>query len=254
MDNTIIYLTDNILAEPLASRVREILTEKACGIPIISISQEPLDYGTNICVGKIGRSWLSLYKQLQEGLEAATAKNIVIAEHDCCYSEEHLNWTPPRDDTFYYNHNHWLVQWGGNHPELNGMYSYWPRRYALSQLVCNRELLLRSTTERLSFIEKGFLITKGLKGAGEPGVNDAEAIETPLQAAARRAASGRAITSPTLAGYLTHYNAEPFKTVNPTLDIRHSTNFTGPKRGKNRCYELPYWGKFDELMQETARV
>jgi hypothetical protein len=36
----------------------------------------------------------------------------------------------------------------------------------------------------------------------------------------------------------------------PNLDIRHGSNFTGPKRGKDRCYELLYWGKFDDVIGE----
>lgn len=48
--------------------------------------------------------------------------------------------------------------------------------------------------------------------------------------------------------YTTRYNSESFMTTLPNLDIRHSTNFTGPKRGKKRCYELTYWGSFKEII------
>jgi hypothetical protein len=44
------YLTDNTLAEPLASKVREILVKEAQDIPIVSVSQKPISLGQNVCV------------------------------------------------------------------------------------------------------------------------------------------------------------------------------------------------------------
>jgi hypothetical protein len=252
MDNTILYLTDNSLSTDLALQAQDILVNEARGIPIVSVSQKPIELGTNICVGEIGRSWLSLYKQMLAGLNAITTKYVVIAEHDCLYSNEHLSWTPPSDDTFYYNHNHWLVQWGGNHPELNGMYSRISGRVALSQLISNKELLKESIQERLSLLEKGFLISKGLTGAGEPGVVDNKAV-VDLETARRLASCGRAVQlQGHIGNYLKQYTCSTFKTVIPNIDIRHNSNFTGARRGKDRCYELPYWGKFEDVINNSV--
>jgi len=242
MDKTILYITDNTLDETLAKKCREVLLREAGDIPIISISQKPIDLGTNICLGEIGRSWMSLYKQQLAGLKEAKTKYISIAEHDCLYTREHFEWMPPKDDVFYYNQNCWFVQWGGNHPELNGMYStYWEERYALSQLVCNRELYIKAIEERIYMFKNGL---KAITNAGEPGVCKE------LGKVYKLAISG---SSAHLSGYmerhLSKFNAETFKTINPNLDIRHKTNFTGPKRGKNRTYKLPYWGKFNEIMK-----
>ena len=242
---TIIYLTDNTLAEPLASRVRELLVREAHDIPIISVSQKPIELGTNICLGEIGRNWLSLYRQMMAGIEATQTPFVAIAEHDCLYTHEHLSWIPPTSDRFYYNHNFWLVQWGNGHPELAGMYSHWPNRYALSQLVCSRDLLKASIKERLALLENGYVMAKGLAGAGEPGVVDAKA----LVKAQNAAVSGKPIQLQRyLHGCFTEYKSEVFKTELPNLDIRHGGNFTGPKRGKERTYDLPYWGNFKEVM------
>ncbi len=51
-----------------------------------------------------------------------------------------------------------------------------------------------------------------------------------------------------LAHYLTAYRSEFFHTLLPNLDIRHGSNFTGPKRGKHRCFELAPWGRFTDVM------
>lgn len=146
---------------------------------------------------------------------------------------------------FYYNYNHWLVEGpGGNHPELFGMYSHWPRRSALSQMVCATNLFRQSNAEVMKLLEMGLEIRRGLHWYGEPGV-----MIDQLRRAFVEASSGR---SPQLQrhlhDYITHYDYKGFATGKPNIDIRHGGNFTGPKRGKKRCYELPYWGRFEEVM------
>jgi hypothetical protein len=244
MDKTIIYLTDNTLDEAIADKVRKHLL-KTTDLPIVSVSQKPIDFGTNVCLGEIGRSWLSLYKQLLAGAERATTKYVSIAEHDCLYTKEHFDWTPPRDDTFYYNENVYLVQWGGNHPELNGMYStFWDVRKALSQLVCDRELLIKAINGRLDIIDKNRDLLRHIKFAGEPGVTQYKVLE-----AQKWAASGRSVhLQSLLKDFLEAEKSDIFNTTIPNLDIRHGSNFTGPKRGKNRTYDLPYWGDFKSIM------
>lgn len=242
---TILYLTDNALGEPLASRVREILVREAAGIPIVSVSQKPVDLGVNICVGTIGRSWLSLYKQLYAGLCAITTRVVGIAEHDCLYTWEHLSWLPPLEDIFYYNQHHWLAQCGTKHPELNGSYTYWPHRYALSQLVCGTQILKDGVKERIDLLENGWAIRRGIPGATEFGVADAKAIEW----ARTIATSGEATQLQSLLSkHLTHWKSAPFRTGLPNIDIRHGGNFTGGKRGIKRRDTIPYWGKFAEVM------
>jgi hypothetical protein len=240
---TIIYLTDNSLDEELANLCRRKLTEAAGDIPIVSVSQKPLDFGRNVCVGEIGRCWLSLYKQLLAGCEAIDEGWVVVAEHDCLYTSEHLNYTPDDAGVFWYNDNRWLVQWGGNHPELNGMYSWWPGKLALSQLVCDRVLLHRCIAERVWYLETG--VNAGEFGKGEPGVVPIDVIRK----ARRRATNGSSAWLRGYLEYLTYYKHATFKTRLPNLDIRHGTNFTGPKRGGKRRYSLSYWGRFADLLE-----
>jgi hypothetical protein len=242
--NSIIYITDNTLAPEIDSLCRRILVREAREIPIISVSQKPVDLGHNVCVGEIGRNWISLYKQLLAGAAEAETDWVVVVEHDCLYTYEHLSYQPDDPGVFWYNHNCWLVQWGGNHPELNGMYSYWPRRLALSQLICHKALLKQSIDERLEILERGGRMDRQFLGCGEPGVVSDRALHKARQAAE----SGKPIQLQRyLKDYLQRYEHKTFGTVNPNLDIRHGTNFTGPKRGKMRTYELPYWGKFEDV-------
>ncbi len=244
-EKSIIYLTDNSLEETLATKCRQKLSEVAQEIPIISVSQKPIDFGENVCVGEIGRSWLSLYRQLKAGAERVKTKYVSIAEHDCMYTREHLDWTPPKDDTFYYNENVWLVEWQGNHPELNGMYStYWAERRALSQLVCNSELLLNTVSKRLELLELDPKMVRRMVFAGEPGVSLIN-----LESAQYWAKSGKPVhLQQLLKEYLETEKSDLFRTEIGNLDIRHKSNFTGPKRGKNRTFNHPYWGEFKKII------
>lgn len=237
---TVLYYSDNRVAED----IQRVVLNNIRGMknPIISVTQKPLDLGKNICVGEIGTSWLNLYKQLKIAAEAAETEYVAMAEDDCLYTQEHYDWTPPRNDTFYYNENVWFVQWGGNHPELNGMYSnYWTERRALSQLICSRDILLKDIDLKLQFLEGDIPV----ETIGEPGYSR-------LMLARALAKKGRGhslgMTLGEMAEKLDATKADTFRTKLPNLDIKHASNFTGPKRGKNRTYNLEPWGDFKSLM------
>lgn len=242
---TIIYLTDNSLDPQIAGLCRRHLLEVAGDNPIVSVSQRPIDLGRNVCVGEIGRSWLSLYRQLAAGCEAAEMEWVMVAEHDCLYTPEHLAYQPADPGVFWYNDNRWLVQQDGNHPELNGMYSRWPGALALSQLICRRDLLAECVRERLALLEGGG--SPKLLGRAEPGV----LTERAAKDAQRYAASGRPVWLRQYFENLTHWEHRTFRTKLPNLDIRHSTNFSGPKRGSKRRYELPHWGRWEAVWNGT---
>lgn len=233
MDRTIIYTTNNNLDEKLFSICQKELIKAAGDIPIISVSQKPIALGKNVCVGELPYNHLSMFKQLTIGVLLAETEYIVVCEHDCLYTPEHLNWTPLQKDTFYYNHNHWLLQWDGEH---KGLYSH-KRRRVLSQCIAGRDIMRQALMERVDIVERGFyVIPNGT--ACEPGCSDRQAF-------LRR-------ENQDLGKDITKYKAERFETQNPNLDVRHDKNFSGSFIGKHgRCWELPYWGKFDEYLKRN---
>jgi len=247
---TIIYYTENRLSEPLFTQCQELLKKAANERPIISVSHKPIELGTNICIGEQKPCWLTLYKQILLGARLADTKYIAMAEHDCVYTDEHFSFVPPRDDTFFYNENVCLVQWAKNsHPELNGMYSrYWTQRLALSQLICNREIFIESTKAKLDVLEGEDIKYKHIANAGEPGV-------TNITEANKWAKSGRAVyLKKYLKDQLDKEKYDTFKTKIPNLDIRHDSNFTGPKRGIKRTYGIKHWGEFKNIINGFAPV
>ena len=225
-DLTILYYTDNSLEEPLASLCREKLLEAADGKRIISVSQKPLNFGDNFVIGDIGRSHLSIFRQVLMGLEQVKTKYVAMAEHDCLYTKEHFNWTPPEDTKFYYNVNHWFLR------PKDGMYSYF-RRKALSMMIANTELTLKACKEKVEILEKGIIIRKGQLGACEFGVLENEKAYQDYRATLKDLGKNKP------------YKAVAFSTTLPNLDIRHGKNFSGDRKTDKRCYELPYWEKFN---------
>lgn len=247
-DLTVIYYSDNKLDVEIESKCVEQLKKSAHEHRIVSVTQKQMDLGDNINLGQIGSSWLNLYKQLQIGLEASTTKYIATAENDCLYTKSHFDFRPPKDNVFYYNENIWFVQWKGNHPELEGMYStYWEERRALSQLICTKDALLASLKARLQLLDEyGDAVKKVYQG--EPGVSK-------IRLAQQAAKSGRGISlAPFLAEYLEIEVSDVWRGAEPNLDIRHQGNFTGPKRGKNRTYDLAPWGDFKNYMSSDCLV
>jgi hypothetical protein len=102
---TIIYVTHNREPEPLASVVREHLSKG--GLPIISVSHRPLDFGLNIALGNIGLSHQNIYRQMLIGARNAKTKYVMWAEADCLYPPSHLDYIPRDDDSIFFNDNIW---------------------------------------------------------------------------------------------------------------------------------------------------
>lgn len=98
---TIVYYTANVLNEQFARAVREQLKRAACrqfdrqkAIPIVSVSQKPLDFGENICLGDIGRSLFSQCRQEIAGCERADTKYVALCEDDIFYPASHFELRP----------------------------------------------------------------------------------------------------------------------------------------------------------------
>ena len=256
----IVYYTDNTLPDKFNTLVQKWLVHAADGKRIISVSQKPMTFGDNICLGDLGRSHLIMYRQMLAGAQAVTSPYIALAEHDCLYTPEHFNWHPPDPQVFYYNVNHWFLQYGGRR---HGEYTY-QRRRVLSMLIAGRDIFLKACEEKVWMIEHGWMIKKGVAGACEPGVTPPEEamIKVPTADMMKASLPCEPGVCDNRAEYIAALNefkdlgkeigrwkAEAFRTHLPNLDIRHDRNFSGGRKGKEMCYELSYWGDGAELLK-----
>jgi hypothetical protein len=103
MNKTIIYYTSNH-EDPLFEQkiIQHLLANKG-DLPIISVSQKPMDLGQNICVGDIGLSYLSEYKQILAGCKLAKTDYVITAESDYLYAPDYFQLVPAGENIYRYD-------------------------------------------------------------------------------------------------------------------------------------------------------
>ena len=166
-DLTAIFYTSNTMPQEFADNVQAVLVESLGDVPVVSVSQKPMDFGTNVCVGDIGISAHNIYRQLLTGAKAAKTKYVVAVEDDVLYHPDHFKVRPEQDDIFTYDLNKMGVYTWSKKPS----YSY-KGRACLNQLICSRELLIEVLEER--FASKKAMSAKCSHRFGEPGRYDRE--------------------------------------------------------------------------------
>ena len=142
-----IYYTD-FHVDPLIMKVCLEQLKKSFSGEIVSVSlKRPLDLGKNIVIDAF-RSYPTMALQILTALEASTADYVFFLEHDCLYHKSNFDFTPERDDIYYYNINNY--RWGfGNKTAItyDGLTS-------LSGLCCNRQTAINHYKYRLKLIER----------------------------------------------------------------------------------------------------
>jgi hypothetical protein len=117
------------------------------GEPLISVSQYPMDFGPNVTV-PFERSILSMFKQILIGLQMLEADVVFCVEHDVLYHPSHFEFTPTRDDVFYFNRNVWTVN------ADTGECLHYDGMKKTSCLVADRELLTEHYLRKVETVEK----------------------------------------------------------------------------------------------------
>lgn len=218
----IIYYTDNQLKIKIAARVQRQLAKN--GLPIVSASLKPMDFGTNVYL-PLEKGHLTMFKQILAALEASSAEIIFFCEHDVFYHPSHFEFTPPKKKVWYYNENVWKLDAKSGHA-----LHYDCRQ--VSGIAVYRKTALKHYRKRVAMVEKnGFSMKMGF----EPGTHRRhERVDDSI--------------------------SEGWKSEFPNIDIRHGNNLS-PTRWKkeefkNQKYtkgwvesddEIPGWGKTKDL-------
>jgi len=204
---TVIYYTSNRECEEFEKRVRDNILEVCGGLPIISVSQKPIDFGQNIVVGDVGSSGFNMFRQVMIACQEATTRFVVSAESDCLYPPDYFQFIPPRDDRCYRNSNLYVM------PQHRTF--FWRKgEGATHAQVINREFYLNRLVQLF-------------KGAPQWSV---EEKNFPKERLRKDDVFGSS-------------KIEYYETINPVVQIktsqsmRHYTNSDRIDR-----HELPYWG------------
>lgn len=142
-DLTLLLATANVMPEKTAKKIRDYVIEVTENqYPIISVSQEPIDFGKNMCLGRIGVSKYNEFLQILLGAKQVQTKYVAVIDDDALYSPDHFKFRPP-DDVFAYEINYWFAQTGKDYywraSDFNSRGGMWGCITTTSLLVHNLE-------------------------------------------------------------------------------------------------------------------
>jgi len=205
---TILYYTSNREGSRFEMRVKDNIREHSQGLPIVSVSQYPIDFGENICVGDHGASGFNMFRQVQIGLEEIDTKFVISAEADCLYPPDYFEYRPPEDDKCYRNTNTWVM------PQWRAFFWRKPEAATHAQII-GRDFYLARLNKLFegapdwSVEEKNFPKERGL---GEDVFEDDQ---------------------------IKYWEGEnPVVQIKTTRSMRHYT-----RSEREDTHELPYWGR-----------
>jgi hypothetical protein len=214
MTKTILYYTSNHEDPIFENKIRENIWQQKGDLPIISVSQRPINFGQNICVGDVGLSYLNEFRQILIGAMSVRTDYIIFAESDFLYPRDYFTFNPTADNYLY--DNVWMVF-------KDSTKKYAKKPYSDGAQICKTRLVIDRFERWLD---------------GKPPLGYLGRIRVkqkhPLQNGIRDPMFGRQL-----------FTGEPcisFKTGN---NVRNITN-TLPIQTDH----LDPWGKFDELKQQ----
>lgn len=147
-DLSLIHYTSNHLDRvnpSFAEKVREQIVKSAGEYPIISVSQKPMDFGENICIGERPRGHLEIYRAILIGAKAAKTPYVGMAEDDCFAPSSHWRTHRPPPDRFAFD----LNRWGLNTWVTPAVYGY-RSRCVVNQMIAPAALLVEAMEERFA--------------------------------------------------------------------------------------------------------
>lgn len=140
---TLLYYSANLIPEHFMKNVQAQILKACPNTPIISVTQKPIDFGTNICVGDIGQSAYNIYKQILIGVRHVRTEYVATVEDDVMYPAEHFTYRPEYP-MLSYDVNKWCVfTW-----DKNPIYSQRTGRRTMTSMLGSTEVLLKTLEER----------------------------------------------------------------------------------------------------------
>lgn len=218
-DITIVYLTNNRLPIDWQKFHREHIEK--LNIPVISVSQKPMDFGINI-VQDYPPSKPNIFYQLMRGIRLVKTKYVAVVEDDCLYPEDHFELRPPDEETFVYNKHRWsLYTWNPVYNLKN-----WINTGAV--LIAPTKLALDLLEERFAKYPMGSEMPLGM--CGELGMYEKE-----LGLKVRKVIT---LMSKNPVVHLDHDYFTVLNKEKETVERRHKKSL-----GIIQAYDIPYWGK-----------
>lgn len=225
-----LYYTCNSHDPALELAARNNLRRSTNGHELGCVALKRTDFGDWTVVVDREKSGGTMHYQILAGLERSTADYVFLCESDVFYNQTHFDFTPPRDDTVYYNTNVWRVRYSDGHAVRTA------NLQQVSGICANRLLLLDHYRKRVQMIEQNNGVFDVKRMAYEPGTR----------------------------GKFGDERVENWQSPYPNIDITgHGNTLTVPHFSidsfRNKKYaegweetdgEIPGWGKLSGRIQE----
>jgi hypothetical protein len=244
-DLTVVYYTSNVLdtENPYFLENTKRQLSKAIGdIPLIVVSQKPVvkfNQGkfTNICIGEVGRSHLTLYNQILTGCKSAETTWVAMAEDDILYSEQHFHFRywirePARlnGNTFLYDMNKVSLFTWAKPP----IFSFRTNRKVVNQLIAPRQMLIDCLEERFrkreELLKIGWPEGRILRYWGDPGRYEHQLGVSPRES-------------------FEYYGWTPSIVFSHEHAFGYLNQGKRKKHGDLRIIELADWGKASDILK-----
>lgn len=208
---TIVYYTSNREDEVFESKIKNKLLAVCGDIPIVSVSQKPIDLGKNICVGDVGTSDHNLFRQILAGCYEVKTPYVISCEADCLYPPDYFQFVPDGSNRCYrFKPNYILEAWGKD--DYGG---FFPKGTAPFAQICERDWYINE-------------IEGAMKGRPEWNPGDRTRVMIFLKP-----------------DWQYRELKVPILSLKTGQGMRKHTQVDGP------CvFNLPYWGKSDDLRKE----
>lgn len=219
-DLTCVYYTSNTISDYFSDNTERIFNAATEGLPLISVSHRPMDFGDNLVVD-LPRSHFNIYRQALIGAKEAKTKYIALCEDDVLYSAEHFKYRP-KDKPFAYNFGVWGIYTWQDPPIFNFKGG---GRVNLGNLICDRVAFIEAMEERFRKYPNDE-VNKELWA--EPGKYERQ-LGVSVQ------------------------EFEVFYTNPPNIMFSHETalSFAGlgtrKRAGELRATEIPYWNRAEDI-------
>lgn len=219
MKKGIIYYSDFHVAPAIQWICLQQLKSATKDMEVVSVTlNQPLDFGKNFVL-EGERSNTMYNKQILKALEESTADYVFFTEHDVLYAPEHFDFTPPKDDTFYYDLA--ILRWDYPKDRLIG----YDNLTSLSMMCCNRKLALNYYTKKLDrIIKSGW--------DKEDGIGNMQPIWM-------RALGYEPGTKRRRIGGFSDDVSGRWTSKNPNVDIRHGKTLSNPKVHQSQFKHQP---------------
>ncbi len=222
----ILYFTDGRLDPKMLKACQKQLLK--ANLPIYSVTLYPMDFGKN-AVLPMKRGWLTLYKQILIGLYLMTEDIVFPVDHDTIYHPSHWDFTPEKEDVYYYNLNEWRIRCS------DGFALHYDAK-SHHNLACYRKTLIKYYEKKVKLAEeaekemddKGYNLFLRQMGC-EPGTHNR-------------------------VQRLDRLGSEIWRSEFPNLDLRHDKNNSANRWSKDQfrnkqsyknwqeAWEVPFWG------------